>query len=90
MKQEELLKITYEALDKNSQITAIKDGMLDAAKQGKTDYEGRIESEYLLIDEDAFISYFNDLGYYVRTEYSKRKGLKFFIGWGKLIYENDY
>ena len=87
MKREELLKITYEALDKNSQIIAIKDGMLDAAKQGKSDYEGRIEPEYLLFDEDAFISYFSDLGYYVRTEYSKRKGLKFFIGWGNFIYE---
>lgn len=32
MRQNELLKITYESLDKNSQITAIKDGMLEAAK----------------------------------------------------------
>lgn len=87
MRREELLKITYEALSKNIQITAIKDGMLDAAKQGKTVYEGRIEPEYLLFDEEAFISYFSDLGYYVRTEYSKRKGLKFFIGWAKFIYE---
>ena len=88
MRKEELLKITYEYLEKNIQITAIKDGMLDAAKQGKTNYKGRIEPEYLLFDEDAFVSYFFDLGYYVRTEYSERKGLKFFIGWGNLIYEN--
>lgn len=87
MRKEELLKITYEALYKNSQIIAIKDGMLESAKQGKTDYKGRIEPEYLLLDEDAFISYFSDLGYYVSTEYSKRKGLKFFISWGNLIYE---
>jgi hypothetical protein len=88
MRQEELLKITYEALDENSQIIAIKDGMLEAAKQGETNYKGRIEPEYLLFDEDAFVSYFSDLGYYVRTEYSERKGLKFFIGWSNLIYEN--
>ena len=88
MRKEELLKITYEVLDKNTQITAIKDAMLDAAKQGKTDYEGRIEPEYLLFDADAFVSYFFDLGYYVRTEYSKRKGLRFFIGWGNLNYED--
>lgn len=87
MRQKELLKIAYDALDKNIQITAIKDSMLDAAKQGKSYYEGRIEPEYLLFDEDAFVSYFFDLGYYVRTEYSKRKGLKFFIGWGNLTYE---
>jgi hypothetical protein len=87
MNQQELLKITYEALEKNIQITAVKDGMLEAAKQGKTDYSGRIEPEYLLFNEDAFVSYFSDLGYYVKTEYSKRKGLKFFIGWGNFIYE---
>lgn len=86
MTQKELLKITYEALDKNIQITAIKDSMLEAAKQGKSYYEGRIEPEYLLFDEDAFLSYFSDLGYYVRTEKTKRKGLDFFIGWGNLRY----
>lgn len=86
MRQEELLKITYKSLRKNIQIAGIKDAMLDAAKQGKTSYEGRIESEYLLFDENAFVSYFSDLGYYVRTDYSKRKGLKFFIGWGNLVY----
>jgi hypothetical protein len=87
MRQEELLKITYEYLKENSQIIAIKDAMLDAAKQGKTYYESKIEPKFLLFDEDAFISYFNDLGYYVKTEYSKREGLKFFIGWGRLVYE---
>ncbi len=87
MRQKELLKITYESLDKNIQITAIKDCILEAAKQGKSCYEGIIKPEYLLFDEDAFASYFFDLGYYVRTEYSKRKGLEFFIGWGNLNYE---